>query len=98
MTLLRTESFIPLTNLPASSERREFRVTVVPKTGESRPLPSLEQPMPPPPGSGSTGGKNCEPHVSLQSDGDRVTNIRIQCACGQVMDLACVYEPTPKPA
>ena len=37
------------------------------------------------------GKKNCEPQVLLQRDGDRVTNIRIQCSCGQVMDLACDY-------
>ena len=43
-------------------------------------------------------GKSCEPRVSLQSDGDRITSIRVQCACGQVMDLACVYESTAKPA
>ena len=43
-------------------------------------------------------GKRCEPRVSLQCEGDRVTSIRVQCSCGQVMDLACVYEPTPKPA
>jgi hypothetical protein len=37
------------------------------------------------------GKKNCEPRVMLQRDGERITNIRIQCSCGQVMDLACDY-------
>jgi hypothetical protein len=41
------------------------------------------------------GKKNCEPQVMLQRDGDRVTNIRIQCGCGQVMDLACDYGEPP---
>ncbi len=98
MTLLRTESFIPLTTLPASSERREFHVTVIPKTEQTRSLLSSESPAPVPSGPGPGAGKNCEPRVSLECDGDRVTNIRVQCSCGQVMDLACVYEPTSKPA
>lgn len=33
-----------------------------------------------------------EPRVTLQRDGDRVTHLRIQCPCGQIMDLACVYD------
>ena len=98
MTLLRTESFVPLTTLPASGECREFRVTIVPRTGQTRPLQSLEPSAPAPSGAGPGAGRICEPRVSLQCDGDRVTNIRIQCACGQIMDLACVYEPASKPA
>lgn len=38
-----------------------------------------------------SGKKNCEPQVMLQRDGERITSIRIQCSCGQVMDLACDY-------
>ena len=47
--------------------------------------------------AGSPPGKKfCEPRVSVQRDGDRVTNIRIQCTCGQMMDIACVYDEPPK--
>ncbi len=100
MTLLRTDSFVPLTTLPASGENREFHVTVIPKTAQSRPvqsLPSSTVPAPAAPGGELVAGRICEPRVSLQCDGDRITNIRIQCSCGQVVDLACVYESTPKP-
>jgi hypothetical protein len=38
-----------------------------------------------------------EPRVSIQRDGNRITHLRIQCGCGQVIDLACVYDP-PQPA
>lgn len=31
------------------------------------------------------------PTVTLQRDGDRVTHIRIQCACGQMIELECNY-------
>jgi hypothetical protein len=36
----------------------------------------------------STPGK---PVVTLQRDGDRVTAIRIECICGQIIELSCSY-------
>ena len=33
-----------------------------------------------------------EPRVTVERDGDRVTHLRIQCTCGQILDLACVYD------
>lgn len=32
-----------------------------------------------------------QPTVSLQKDGDRVTHIRIECGCGEVIELECSY-------
>ncbi len=35
---------------------------------------------------------NCaQPSITLQRSGDTVTAIRIQCRCGQVIELNCVY-------
>jgi hypothetical protein len=31
------------------------------------------------------------PKVTLQKQGDVVSSIRIECACGQVIELACAY-------
>lgn len=31
------------------------------------------------------------PAITLQREGERVKGIRIQCGCGQVIDLECVY-------
>lgn len=36
--------------------------------------------------------KLAEPRVTVQREGDRVTHLRIQCTCGQIMDIACVYD------
>ena len=96
MTLPRTESFVPLTEAPVSDERREFRVTVIPQSEQSQIFQSLEQ-LAPVPASSMSDKKNCEPRVSVQRDGDQVTSIRIQCACGQVMDVACLYEASVQP-
>ena len=49
-------------------------------------------------GTGGAEKRIGEPRVTLQRDGDRVTHLRIQCTCGQVMDLACVYDPPPPAA
>jgi len=32
-----------------------------------------------------------KPVVTLQCEGDRVTSIRIECVCGQIIELACSY-------
>jgi hypothetical protein len=38
-----------------------------------------------------SGGAGAKPSVTLQRDGDRVTQIRIQCVCGHVIELDCLY-------
>jgi hypothetical protein len=42
--------------------------------------------------SGATPG-NCpgKPIVTLQRNGGAISGIRVQCGCGQVIDLNCVY-------
>jgi hypothetical protein len=93
MTPPRTDSFVPLTAAQPSPEQREFRVTVTngAKNGShGHTFQTLESPM------AAGGKKTCEPRVSVQRDGNRVTHLRVQCSCGQVLDLACVYDaPTP---
>ena len=32
-----------------------------------------------------------KPVVTLQREGERVTGIRIECICGQIIELACSY-------
>ena len=35
---------------------------------------------------------NCaKPSVTLKREGDIVTGIRIQCGCGRVTELSCIY-------
>lgn len=93
------ESFVPLTAAAAPSAPCEFRVAILNghshgagKTGgfqslEARPTAALN--------SSANGAekKIGEPKVTVQRDGDRVTHLRIQCTCGMIMDLACVYDP-----
>ena len=39
------------------------------------------------PGSSGSG----QPTVTLQREGEKITGIRVECACGQVIELACSY-------
>ena len=81
------EPFVPLSkNAMPGQSRPSLRVSVVSDAGNIRPF----QPL------GQAGGKagacgTCEPRVTLQRDGERVSAILIQCGCGQVIELACVY-------
>jgi len=82
------EPFVPLSkNAMPGQSRPSLRVSVVSDAGNIRPFQPLG-----PAGSQVGAGVSCDPHVTLQRDGERVSAILIQCGCGQVIELACVYE------
>jgi len=86
MTPPSTGSFVQLTAAQPSPEQREFRVTVTNSGKKPDAFHTLESPAP------LAGKKACEPRVTVQRDGDRITHLRVHCSCGQVLDLACVYD------
>ncbi|MGA2245141.1 MAG: hypothetical protein ABSH48_09095 [Verrucomicrobiota bacterium] len=98
-------SFVPLTAAPAPSSPREFRLAVVNgpdhsdghrKAAGPDGFQSLEAARPVAVSLAAGAEKKIgEPRVSVQRDGDRITHLRIQCSCGQIIDLACVYDPPP---
>ena len=97
MTLQKNESFVPLTTAGTSANHREFQVTVIPQPAPGHPPSNPEKPVLPVIEASPLGAKkSCEPYLSMQRDGDRITSIRIQCSCGQVIDLACVYDDKSK--
>jgi hypothetical protein len=96
MTLQRTESFVPLTAAPAPGERLDYHVTVLASGGQAQAFQPLKADQPVPPVPAPTSVNACEPRVSLSREGDRVVSIRVQCSCGQVLDLACVYPEAVK--
>jgi hypothetical protein len=102
MTPTRTDLFVPLTSaLPASGERTEFHATVLTQPGEVQRFQSLANTAAPTSTASATPpAGNCQPQVTVQRDGNRVTGIRVQCSCGEVIELACTYEaaaPAPQP-
>jgi hypothetical protein len=97
MTIPQTDQFVPLMATAPSTGKRDFQITVIPQKEQPQEFQSLEKTVPAS-GERVVFKKNCEPHVSVQREGERITNIRIQCNCGQTIDLACLYDETPKPA
>jgi hypothetical protein len=100
MTSNRNDSFVPLA--PASSrpagERREFRATVISQSSQTQSFQSVAAVAMTSVASPVAHAAHGEPKVSLQRDGNRVIGIHIQCACGQVMELSCVYDAAPQVA
>ncbi len=88
--ITQTDTFVPLVASSPSDPQREFKVTVIPQAGQPQafhPVGSAGE------GQGAFPKKqNCEPQLSVQREGDKITNIRIQCRCGQTIDVACVYD------
>ena len=80
------ETFVPLAADPVAADpAKAFRMMTVDQPADAqsqRSWPSVVTANPPP---------ACEPRISLVREKDRVTGIHIQCSCGQVIDLVCVY-------
>lgn len=90
-------AFTPLA-VPATKRSEEgttFHLKVVPQAKATpvfqpfhpAPRPAAEVPTTPAPAAHAPG----PPKVTLQREGDRVTHIRLECACGEVFELACDY-------
>ena len=95
MTQQLIESFVPLTAALAQPERREFHVSVIQGGAGQGNFQSLAQPPKSPVSAAAQPPSSlCEPRVTVQRDGKRVTHLHIQCTCGQTIDLACLYEGT----
>ncbi len=93
-----TDAFAPLavpkTTRPADGAT--FRLKVIPQAGNAAPVFKPFQPAPKPSPVPSAPGDHAAhsvaaPKVTLQREGDRVTHIRLECGCGEVFELACVY-------
>jgi hypothetical protein len=95
MTPTQTDSFVPLTTSapPSPGKRTEFKATVMSQPGETQKFQSIAMAT-----STTAAAAKCEPRVNVQRDGNRVAGIQIQCSCGEVIELACVYEAAAPPA
>jgi hypothetical protein len=85
-----SDSFVPLVATPVSNgEASMIQLKVLPQGhAETKsvfePLPACGRAEPP--------AKPCgPPSVKLQRQGEVVSSIRIECSCGQVIELACAY-------
>jgi hypothetical protein len=83
-----SDAFVPFVTAPASAGQTAlFQLKVLPQAEAKavfEPLPEGAKPELP--------AKACgQPSVTLQRQGEVVSGIRIECGCGQVIELACAY-------
>ncbi|HWD93781.1 MAG TPA: hypothetical protein VG938_15685 [Verrucomicrobiae bacterium] len=88
-----TDSFVPLISIAPtpSGDSADFQATVLSQPEQAQKFNPVELAAAAASPGKAADGSPCEPRVTLQRDGEQVTGIRIQCSCGQVIDLACVY-------
>jgi hypothetical protein len=82
-----SESFAPLAPATTGTNKAAFN-SIQLKGLASRTAQSIPAA---PKMAGSEPEACSKPLVTLQRNGDTVSGIRIECGCGQVVDLACVY-------
>lgn len=80
----------PVKAAAAANGGSDFRAKIVPGSNASHFTP-IAKPSTPQPSAPAHSHASSEPKVTLTRDGDRITQIRIECTCGEVMDLKCVY-------
>jgi hypothetical protein len=80
-----SDNFVPLPS-PGSGSRGDTSFATI------RATPSVAK------SATAAGGACGKPVVTLQRSGDTVTAIRVQCSCGQIIELACVYTDVPPSA
>lgn len=81
----------PASFLPASASHSE-RDNAAAAAGFSALMPGQASPTTTPVSSSTTHiHAKSKPVVTLKRNGDQVTHIHIQCACGEVVELECTY-------
>lgn len=91
MSVPAQEIFVPLAAASQPNRGEDFRVLVAERPESARPLRDASA-------AATTGASSqnhrslCEPRVTLQRDAQVITGIRIECSCGQIIDLKCAYQ------
>jgi hypothetical protein len=81
-------TFTPLVTAPVTTaDTAMFLLKVLPQA-EAKPV---FEPLAPCASQKQSAKKCTTPSVTLQRQGDVVSGIRIECGCGQVIELACVF-------
>lgn len=83
-----SDSFVPLVTAPvATGDTALLQLKVLPQAEAKAVFEPLPQA-----GRAEPTAKACAaPSVTLQRQGEVVSGIRIECGCGQVIELACAY-------
>ncbi|HKX62137.1 MAG TPA: hypothetical protein VJS65_09840 [Verrucomicrobiae bacterium] len=87
------EDFVPFDPRPESAAPPPSgpNLKVIPKTEGKPDFSPLQTPPNLSLHNSHAAPSGAGPLVTLQREGDRVTGIRIECHCGQVIELVCGY-------
>ena len=88
------EDFIPFEPVgPRGASESSPRLKVMPKPGapEDSAVFATIQTGPKSAHAAHSPSASITPTVTLQREGDRITVVRVECACGQVIELNCSY-------
>lgn len=89
------DAFVPLTPAAPPAGGASSRATLLPRSAAPCVAPAGLPAAHPEPSVSAARPCSASPRVSLQRQGDLVTGIRIECVCGHIIDLACVYPEPP---
>ncbi len=78
------ETFVPLVSATSASRQSAFASLNLKTPSAAAKATGETQPAAP-------AACATKPTVTLQRTGDIVSGIRVQCGCGQVVDLNCIY-------
>ena len=87
-------AFVPFDPVPSTAAKPPGASTglkVMPKAEAVAGFAPLHTPASTSAHSHAGGGNAGVPVVTLQREGERVTGIRVECTCGQIIELACSY-------
>jgi hypothetical protein len=82
-------TFVPLTALTGGAGRGETQLKIITQAETKaifQPLPGVGVSN-----AGGTGVSCAQPSITFQRQGEVISGIRVECGCGQVIELACSY-------
>jgi hypothetical protein len=92
MSRAAAESFVPFDPVPPAGQKAGGTapgLKVVPKSEGGTSFSPLQSPASA--HAHAATGAAGQPVVTLQREGERITGIRVECVCGQVIELTCSY-------
>ncbi len=91
MSRAAAESFVPFDPLPTPGQKSSGTAPGLKVVAKGETTPAFTPMQNPATHSHPSGNAAGKPVITLQREGERISGIRIECACGQVIELACSY-------
>jgi hypothetical protein len=84
-----SDSFAPLATPALAAEESAFAPFALKLFRGASTATPVDAPKPS--GPETSPSPACAPVITLQRNGDVISAIRVQCSCGQIIELNCLY-------